>query len=175
MNELKETIIDIRMPEKNSSFFYCIDLLNGKTIVRNPKQFARDLKSSKLTLSVADAIKNENLSLIDLNSLIGATISGEATYNKKGDTFVATADYIEAVTDKTTGKTAVKNCLVNGVLTEKPVEEGDSVIIEKEGYHTNGFYDIKLSGKVASDIRTAITREIVSQKVAATTRTNEEE
>ena len=69
-----------------------LDLMNGKpSIIRNSAQFIQDCKNSFLVADNVNSINHPAMSRV-LKGMKRGTVSGDITYNKKGDLWTVTAD-----------------------------------------------------------------------------------
>lgn len=118
------------------------DVAEGESIVRNPKQALIDLQNSGRALKLRpNALANgiESLNATDretfiesLMDCVGATLTGDITPVKKGDTYVAN-EYSSVITDK------------NHKLYGK-VKLGEVVTVEEDSSpRVEGFLSIPLS------------------------------
>lgn len=131
------------------------DVQDGDSIVRNPKQALLDLQNSGRALKLRpNALANgvESLNAIDretfmecLMDCVGATLTGDITPVKKGDTYVAN-EYSSCITDK--NHKLFNKAKIGDVIT---VEEDSSPRVE-------GFLSIPLTQ--AEKLNRGISREV---------------
>lgn len=138
-----------------------LELHGQEAIVRNPKQALIDLQNSGRALDInANEFANglENVSqgtkakfITALFDVVGATLSGDITPVRKGDTYVAT-EFSACITDK------------NHALYGK-VKVGDTVtILEDSSPRVEGFLSIPLleQDKLRRDLTSAMAEKMMN-------------
>lgn len=149
------TITNVRTIFSIAKPIIVFDVAEGESIVRNPKQALIDLQNSGRALKLRpNALANgvESLNAIDretfiecLMDCVGATLTGDITPVKKGDTYVAN-EYSSCITDK--NHKLFNKAKIGDVIT---VEEDSSPRVE-------GFLSIPLTQ--AEKLNRGISREV---------------
>ena len=118
-----------------------IDLANGKpSIIRNSAQFVQDCKNSFLIDDHINSIQHPAVSRV-LKGMKGGTISGDITYNKKGEMWTVTEDS-RVLTDRTHpqfGKVTV----------------GMQLPYQEDNTRVEGFLDVELNDKTEDRLANA--------------------
>lgn len=96
-----------------------------KGIVRSPKEIAIDMRDSGLDMRGIKSLEDPRFMEL-ANSLIGGTVTGQITYQKVGDTYIATER--------------------NSKVREGVAKVGDKLSVEKEGFRVvDGFLKLQKS------------------------------
>lgn len=129
------TILNIDRP------IVVLDVVGNEPVIRTPKELLTDMQNSGRALAINPAEFKHGYEFVSQSTkalfiqasmdLAGATLTGDITNNKAGDTYVIEAGH-PALTDST-------HKLYGSV------KEGDSATIEKDGVRVEGFLSIPLT------------------------------